>query len=416
MATKNDVAWDILFNQLPIVQTVNSQGHFDITSDQINTISGRQARLMAKIDFKTDLPNAMANNNYAMLAIKDGLYRIGVFDPFININQTPSSKAKFTTFPNNIITIDPFNIKGESEVLEAALMSGILDDVFGENVKLTIRGRSSDYPHFNFSLNNVNFNIQGVQIEVDGGYEGNTTINLVEAKSFAPNTINIRQLIYPQMGWENIIKSRKIVRTYICLYQKPFIRFIPIDFTNGTCKADHANEKVFTFSPPAKLNIRAIPMNANAIPPNPNAPFPQANRLDKALAMFTNAVNITKETSVITKQEFVEDFDVSLDPRDIDYYFNVLKWLGLMDSLKGLITVTEFGKKFDKLNINEQMETLANIIFCEPIFHHTLHHRQDSMPDSYFKRWRITQSTKYRRLQTVKAWIKYFDDYVDGLL
>lgn len=410
--TKNDVSWDYLFTQLPILSQVNKVGFFDITSDEINTIAGRQARLMAKIDFREKLPKIMRANDLAILAIQDGLYRIGRFDPFIAIQPVSTAKAQVVKFPKNIITINPANFTGESEVLDAALLTGILDTVFGEKVQITIRGRSSSYSAFNFTLNKIKFPINGVQIEVDGGYEGNKTVNLVEAKSFGPSNINIRQLLYPQIGWEKEINSKKVVRTYICLYQEPLIRFIPVIFNNGICSADHANELTFIIEPPAKLDIRSITAKPNTVPPNPAAPFPQANRLDTALAMFTVAARASSSGAAFKKEDLVADFDVEPDVRHVDYYFNVLNWLGLVTSKSGFVFITPRGLSFASMSHADKMDTLAETIFSEPIFNHILHNGPANVPSSLFKRWRIGTSTESRRISTVVAWIKFFDDYV----
>ena len=81
----NDDAWDTIFTELRIVEQVNAAGYIDITAPQIKRISQREPRLMTKIDFREQLPPAMRRENLAILAIANGTYRIGRFDPFITI-------------------------------------------------------------------------------------------------------------------------------------------------------------------------------------------------------------------------------------------------------------------------------------------------------------------------------------------
>lgn len=409
--TKNDVSWNLLFNHLSILGAVQANGHFDISADQINQISGRQARLMAKFDSYSHLPSIMKLNALAMLAIEDGLYRIGKFNPFITIQPMSLVPPAHVSFPKNIISINPNKLSGESEVLDASLLAGILDRVFGEKVNITIRGRSAGYSSFSFSIGSIKFPIKGVQIEVDGGYEGLKTINLVEAKSFAVQDISIRQVLYPQLAWELEVNNKKLIRSFVCLYEAPFIRFIPIVCSNSGCVADHSRESVFIIARAANLNIKSIVANPSAALPLVSAPFPQANRFNTALEMFKAAAKSAENGMEIKKEDLITDFDIEPDVRHTDYYANILRWLGLITIKRGFVFITEFGLEISLMSHHEQIEKLATIIFSEPLFNYVLHHGSENIPDSLFARWRITGSTKPRRISTVKAWIKYFEDY-----
>lgn len=357
---------------------------------------------MAKIDFSEHLPPVMANEGLAILAINNGTYRIGRFNPFIQIEPTTAATPISIAFPSNIITLSPHKLAHESAVLDAALLSNILARVFDERVDLTIRGRTRS-PAFNFHLNGVQFPISGVQIEVDGGYEGPTTVNLVEAKVGSRSNLNVRQLIYPQLAWEQIAGGRKIVKTFICFYQEPLLRFIPVTYLNGTCKPDHANEVVFMLEPEAALDLHAIKADSNAAVPNLLAPFPQADSFATVLAMF----NIVVREGEIAKDVLLEDFDV--DPRQIDYYSNAMRWMGLVDVTDGIISVTPYGRDIASLPHAEKIRRMAEVIFREPIFNHVLRHGIKNVPPALFERWGCeSEKTQSRRLQTVKAWINYF--------
>jgi len=400
----NDEGWNEIFTKLPIVESVNVHGYFDITADQIKEFSKREPRLMAKIDFREHIPSVMSKENLAILAIANGTYRIGRFDPFININPvsivTPSSFA----FPGNIITLNPQKLAHESAALDAALVSGILNKVFGEDVALTIRGRSRS-PNFVFPLNGISFPISGVQIEVDGGYEGTTTVNLVEAKVGPRDNISVRQLIYPQLAWESIIGKRKIVKTFICFYQEPILRFIPVIYAHGVCNADHSNELAFILEPFAKLNLSTIQANPSAPFPVLGVPFPQADNFDTVLAMFSIIVNEEK----ISKDLLLLEFD--LMPRQIAYYSDALRWMGLVSIKHSIVSITPEGRSVAALSHAEKIKRLAEIIFSEPIFNHVLRKPGQEMPTRLFERWSISGTTPERRLKTVHSWVKYFEAF-----
>lgn len=72
---------------------------------------------------------------------------------------------------------------------------------------LTIRGRKYT-PVFTCRVGNNELEISSVQTEVDAGYEGRTSIVLIEAKKFSASNVIIRQLYYPFRQWtENTNKT-----------------------------------------------------------------------------------------------------------------------------------------------------------------------------------------------------------------
>lgn len=406
----NEKAWNTLFTHFDIVNKVNADGYFDITADQIKKVGKREPRLMTKFDYKKHLPVIMRQHHMALLAIENGKYRIGRFNPYIEVTEKSSVHATIVPFPPNILSINPKKIEHESLVLDASHISGILARIFGEEVNLTIRGRTRNAP-FSFQLGSMSFSVSGVQIEVDGGYEGATSINLVEAKIGSSSTINLRQLLYPHLVWEGLVNGKKRVNTYICFYQEPVLRFIPVQLSAaGNAFADHAKEQAFMLEPPAQLNLNAIPVQKHASLPVTSAPFPQANRFDRVLAML----QVVARERQITKEELAQFFDESLDLRDVGYYASVLQWLGLVTIKNGVISMTSFGFEIASISHADRIQKLANIVFGEPIFHHALHIDSSSIPPELFERWRIGSSTPARRLSTIKAWVKYFKEYVEN--
>lgn len=403
MALNHD-GWEEIFSELRIVERVDANGFFDITAEQIKKISGREPRLMAKIDFREHIPPAMRKQDMAILAIANGTYRIGRFDPFIEIEPVSIVTPSRFKFPGNIITLNPQKMAHESAALDAALVSGILHEVFGEDVALTIRGRSRS-PDFVFPLNGIDFPISGVQIEVDGGYEGATTINLVEAKVGPRDNLSVRQLIYPQLAWEQIIVKRKAVKTFICFYQEPILRFIPVVYEKGICKADHSNELAFVLEPIAKLNLGAIKPNPNATYPVLGVPFPQADNFDTVLAMF----NIVMSEEEISKDLLLLEFDLTM--RQITYYSDALKWMGVVDISQAIVRVTQEGRVIAALSHADKIKRMAEIIFCEPIFNHALHKPGQEVPTRLYERWGMTGTTPARRMSTVRAWVNYFEAF-----
>lgn len=399
----NNDAWSNIFEDLRVLDRITTSKYFDISADEIKRRDGKEARLMTKVDHREHLPKVMAENSLSILAIKNGLYRIAKTDPFINIHKTPQCDIKVIEQPHNIISIDPLNIKSESAALDIANISHMLDNVFDEPTELTIRGRLRG--ELRFYLSEILYEIDGVQIEVDGGYEGNNSLNLIEAKIGFRNNINIRQLLYPELFWKKQLQGqRKTVKSYIFYYQDDIFRFIPFKYDGHIITALHEEEKAFVFNREHKFTLSMIE-KAHKILVDYNVPFPQADDFEKIHAIL---LNIEKEDCP-TKISVIGDFDILLVERQYDYYFNVLRWMKLCEYHNGCIYLTDTGRYLLTLSIERRMAELARIIFSEPICFNELKNIPHSQDD--FDRYRISGSTINRRLQTVRSWIKYFNNF-----
>lgn len=130
--TKNDDAWEKLFEKYRIIEKINKEGKFEITSAQINEF--REARLMTKFDHK---------NKFSILPITRGRYVISRFEAYKNFEDINSKITKIS-FPNYIESIDYKNITSEAMAINCAYVSGIISD-FLEDKKIvpTVTGRMS---------------------------------------------------------------------------------------------------------------------------------------------------------------------------------------------------------------------------------------------------------------------------------
>ncbi len=121
--------------------------------------------------------------------------------------------------------------------------------------------------------------------------------------------------------------------------------------------------------------------------------------------MFTTVANADEQT--MTKDELFEEFDVV--NRQIDYYTNVLKWLGLVDIQNQMVRLTPLGRDVADMPHADRIKVLAETTFREPVFHFVLHHPEAPVPGKLFSRWKLmSDATRQRRTQTVQAWIRYF--------
>ena len=72
-------------------------------------------------------------------------------------------------------------------------------------------------------------------------------MNLIEAKIGTLSTISIRQLLYPELAWTNILDGRKKIKSFLFAYEEPFFRFIPFTSLRGDFGFDMEKERVFKF-------------------------------------------------------------------------------------------------------------------------------------------------------------------------
>ena len=398
-------SWENIFNHFDIVNEVKRNKYFDITADQIKAVDGKEARLMTKVDFRENLPSIMSEEKLSILAVKNGLYRIAKNDPFIEINEKITTEIIELDPPINIISIDPYNIKSESGALDISTITEMSEIVFGEKTDLAIRGRLRG--SLNFNIGTVNYDIEGVQIEVDGGYEGNSSINLVEAKIGFRNNINIRQLLYPELYWKQEIGTKKNIKSYIFYLQDDIYRFIPYVYDGVIGYADHENEKAFRFKEKSStFSLYTIPINENNI--CLKTPFPQADRFDTVHSMLL----LISEHPCMTKEELKLNFDIV--DRQIDYYYNVLKWLKLCIEENDCMILTQKGIEILQLPFKKRIIEIAKIVFSEPIFNEVLNNGREVSIELFHRYGVMSDLTAKRRLQTVRAWILYFKKIIEN--
>jgi len=403
----NNDAWNHIFEDLKILDQITQNKYLDISANEIKKRDGKEARLMTKIDHREHLPTIMKENSLSILAIENGLYRIAKTDPFIDIKKEPQCEIITIEQPTDIITIDPLNLKSESATLDIAKISNILDNVFCEKTELTIRGRLRG--SLSFNLDDIPYNISGVQVEVDGGYEGQKSLNLIEAKMGYRGNINIRQLLYPELFWKGQLKGqRKEVKSFIFYYQDDLFRFIPFRYDGNIMTAMHNEEKAFRFNNVFTFRLSHVEKNIKILV-NKQVPFPQADDFEKIHAMFLKI----ESGDCPTKVSIASDFDIV--ERQYDYYLNALKWMNLCRENDSCIYLTPRGKYILSLEIGKRMEELARIIFSEPICYNEL----NGIPynEENFRKYKInSESTIKRRLGSIRRWIKYFDDFFEKKL
>ena len=88
----NNKAWLVLNKKHNILENIDKNGSFTISSKEIDTV--REARLMAKFDHFCSQPEFLRSNNIQILPIENGLYVLGRFNLFHNIEPFTGTTIK----------------------------------------------------------------------------------------------------------------------------------------------------------------------------------------------------------------------------------------------------------------------------------------------------------------------------------
>ncbi|MBI3602534.1 MAG: hypothetical protein HY209_06570 [Candidatus Omnitrophica bacterium] len=205
----NSHPWEAIFNKYDILRHNFKESPFIITAEQIKqataqfkTTNEREVRILCKQDSREDRPDVFVKHGLFLLPIKNGTYAIIRGEGYLDI---PHIKNKRSVYLSKLqFKLDTTKI-GDSEMQHldfayaASLIRTFLED---DTLVLTIRGRKYT-PQFSFKVNSRQINVDGVQTEVDAGYEGKNIVALIEAKNKATENVIIRQLFYPFRQWQS---------------------------------------------------------------------------------------------------------------------------------------------------------------------------------------------------------------------
>lgn len=413
--TKIEIHWRKLFDKYQIIDHVENEGSFDITADQIKEF--HEPRLMCKMDFREQVPTPFSDNNLSILAIENGLYRIAKTDTFLEIDLSAMNQAEIKEFslPIFIETLGIDIITGESQALDAAMASGMIDELIGEQSFLTIRGRRRS-SQFEISLSHGNhqpniYPISGVQIEIDGGYESENCLALIEAKMRIgiSDNMNIRQLLYPHIHFENTIQ--KTVKTYVMFYEKGGIyTFIPMNYINNKAKLNYTNAIKYRLVENHRSSVQNL-FSEELPTPNNKFPFPQADDFEKVLYTLLKLY----ELQPVLKSELFSE--IPIVPRQHDYYFNALRWLNLaeQEGKSQPVSLTELGELLVLTSENERLICFSKIFYKDELVQFMTENPTGMASTETLSKYNINETTFKRRRSSVLKWHTYFSEQIEAV-
>lgn len=414
--SKNDVAWQQLFEKYHIAESIEKEGAYHITSTCINEF--REARLMTKFDYKSQLPSIFKTHHLSILPTARGRYVIADFETFQNFeeNEVPITKI---SFPSYLESIDYHHITSESTALNCAYIAGIISDFVGDDsLKPTVNGRMGSST-FDFLIDAkqgpLKITVQNAQLEIDGGYEGKHSLSLIEAKNSISKDFLIRQVFYPYKLWEK--KITKPVRPLFLTYTNGVFHFREYVLTdpNHYNSLQLVREKKYLIQEGSitKARIQELLQEA-AIVTEPPIPFPQADSFERVI----NLCEVLQEHGTLSREEITSKYD--FDVRQTNYYTDAARYLGLLEKEKKegqiIYSLSATGKQLFKLSILERQLKFISLLLSHGAFNRTLalYFEKNRLPSkaevvAIMKTSSLykvdSESTFARRAFTVKSWV-----------
>ncbi len=416
--TKNDVAWEHLFEKHHILKIVEDRGQARISSSAINEF--REARLMTKFDHENNLPLLFQQYDLAILPITRGEYVIARMQAYYPIGDAVDNGIIYKGLPSYIESAEYSNITSESSAINCAYISGIFADFLNEEVLLpTVSGRMSS-GIFDFSILSGNdggsllIDVNNSQVEIDGGYEGFNKLALIEAKVSLASDFLIRQLYYPYSLWNERV-SKNVVPIFL-VYSNGLFHLYHYRFTNPKQYNSIELMKYQRYSLEDRdielADIQSV-LNSTESVEEPEIPFPQADSFERVVNLCELLFDATK----ISREEVTTTYD--FDVRQTNYYTDAGRYLGLIERVKDdgvSYILTGEGKTVMAKGYRERQLGLAQAILRHRAFAIGLRLYLDKgeppargeivsiMKDAYL--YGIGADTTYRRrASTVLSWI-----------
>ena len=422
--SKNDIAWEKIFEKYRILERLANNERVSISSAEINDF--REARLMTKFDHRSQLPELFTKHKLSILPTSRGTYEIGAFETFCDFDKE-DIEIVTVDFPTFLESIDYKDITSESIAINCTFVSKILHNFTDEeNLFPTVSGRiSSSLFGFTIKSNQGAFriNVENPQIEIDGGFEGENSLILIDAKNYISDDFLIRQLYYPYRLWSDKIVKR--VRPIFLTYSNGIFDLREYEFTNPELynsirllqhKKYALQERYINIE-----NIQNIFDNVQ-VTKEPELPFPQADSFERVI----NLCELLKQKGFISKEDITHNYD--FDHRQTDYYSNAAKYLGLIEgrceNQQIGCTLTQDGIRIFNLPIVERQLEFVRLILSRAAFKNTLklYFDKGDVPTKdevieIMKDARLynidSEQTYRRRASTVISWINWILELIE---
>ncbi|MDO4909622.1 MAG: hypothetical protein Q3962_07240 [Corynebacterium sp.] len=362
---KNELAWEQIFKDFNVISKINTEGRFLINSTTIRQY--REPRLMAKFDSSENLPEIFKKHRLAILPLSRGTYVISHYNAYREM--TPyDGHIRCMNIPIHLSSISPDSISSEAAAINAAYVSGIMEDFLEEPVVPTVSGRMSS-GQFSFTIYNSatkhmdELFVDNAQIEIDAGYESANSLALIEAKLHLEEDFITRQLYYPMRTWSSRMGSKRI-RPVFMVYSNGIFELTEYAFDDPNSYDSCAIRRQQRYSlEPTQITFQAIMDVFRDTEPveEPTIPFPQADSFERVIN-FCELLLIRP----FDRDEMTAEFGFS--DRQMRYYANAAAYLGLLDheGPEGFVLSDQGRSIMRQSYVNRQLSLVRCMFMHEP--------------------------------------------------
>lgn len=365
-------AWVELIKKYDIENIVKRKGYFQINSKQIKEY--KEPRLMAKWDSSDCLPKVLQDKHLNILPESRSSYVMGDFLLYQEIPELKEhvSKMAHVDLPE-YESIDIHHVHSEANAIHVMTLTGILDDFLQvERNVATFSGRMGtgnfDFYVDTFYGGKQNIHVSKAQCEIDGGFENNDSVVIIEAKNVVHRDFHIRQLYYPYRLWKE--KVKKPIRLVFSVYSNMIYRLFEYRFDEiedyssiSLVKSKNYSLQDTTITQEDLLNVRRdTEITENDDKDKRKVSFPQANVMEKVISLMENLYH-----NPMTKQQIAEL--MNFDERQSDYYYNAGCYLELFQKAENNDReLTRLGERVFKMNYKERQLHIVSLILKHKIF------------------------------------------------
>ena len=418
-------AWKAIIEKYHILEHIEKDGCFPIKASQIKEF--REPRLMAKWDSTDALPEVLRKNKINILPDSRSSYVLGDFLLYQEIPplDEPVTRMEHVELPD-YESIDINNISSEANAINVLIISGILNDFLGtgENVS-TFNGRMGT-GCFTFEVDThrgikQKICVNNAQCEIDGGFENEASVVIMEAKNVVHEDFHIRQLYYPYRLWKD--KVKKPIRLIFSVYSNRIYRLfeyrfkIPEDYSSiELVKSKNYSLQDTKITKEDLWEVRNHTTTRTDDDMNDtDIPFIQANSMDRIISLLENLYE-----NPMTGLQIAELMD--FEPRQSDYYFNAGRYLGLFekhaDDKQRIVSLTPLGEKVFRLNYKKRQLKLVELILEHEIFGAFFDSMmltgqlpdKNKIADDMRRRHVCNESQIVRRAGSVSGWLKWMNN------
>ena len=411
--SSTSAAWRKLFQALELERRLASpDGPVIVTAVEIKALSGREPRLMTKFDTRESRPDVL--KGVTILPVTNGAYALLAGDGYADVPLCRT--ASYQSFSERARTLAslPWQAgpSSESQAIDMAHASGLLDEFFGEPTRMTVRGRLRT-PAFGFAFDTthgaVSLEADGVQVEVDAGFEGET-LHLLEAKLGTRTNFHVRQLYYPLRMWRALLPEKRVSAAFLswsnrCLSLRRY-EFDPLERYHAlalTAAVDYYLDE------PQPIPTLADVLAATQVDKLPEGmPFPQADDLRRVIDIVDAVAQ-----GVSSHEELARHYE--FDVRQAQYYGNAAAFLGLVTRTASGFELDEAAADFARLPRPDRQTLLLRRIASLPIFREVLERlvvsgeleSSDVVAELIEQKAGLRGQTTLRRARTVLAWVRF---------